>query len=119
MSVSERPIDRSLTEVLPLSEGELGELSHRASSILGGGSVDATQVRHYVGQLAQRTPTLLWFSTRTRDELERYAAQADTHQSAATVAKRGTDTATRTWLRGAVATYLALQDLFAGGWPGR
>jgi hypothetical protein len=117
--VNERQIDRSLTAVLPLSRAELGELSHRATGMLGEGRVDPSHVDLYVGLFSQATPTLRWVSSRSRDELERYAAQGDARQPPDTIAKRGSSIASRTWLRGTVATYLALQDLLAGGWPPR
>jgi hypothetical protein len=117
--VNERPIDRSLTAVLPLSHAELNELSSRATAMLGEGTVHASHADIYVGALSQRTPTLRWVNSRARHELVAYAAQQDARQPQATLDRRGSNAASRTWLRGTVATYLALQDMLARGWPRR
>lgn len=117
--MNERPIDLSLTAVLPLSDAELGELSNHATAMLGEGTVHASQADLYVGLLSAATPTLRWANSRPHDELAAYAAQKDARQPQATLDRRGSDSGSRTWLRGTVATYLALQDLLAGGWPRR
>ena len=117
--MNERPINRSLADVLPLSDAELSELSRRATAILGEGTVYPSHAEIYVGLFSQATPTLRWANSRPHRELEAYVAQKDARQPRATLDRRGSDVASRTWLRGTVATYLALQDLLARGWPPR
>lgn len=112
-SVEHLPIEHILAAALPLTDDELRTLSRAASRLVGGDAVGVEQAQSYLAYFTEADATLRWLRSHSVPELAEYVA------SPSVLKPRHGATAGRPWLRGIVATYLALQSLVERGWPGR